>query len=174
MDFLLVHSDGSREIHECKGTSSKRTRLEVIRKGKVKLNHLAQLTSYMAHVEVTEGKLCVGYLEREDDKYVLQEERIFKITIDDEGRILVDSAPSGYRVQDQLAHMQAARQTLEKQELADRPDGWQAKWTSPCSFCPFKAACDKLDNMSPEEANEKKIDLAKESLEEHKAKKNVR
>lgn len=155
--------------HECKATTSKNTRREVIRKGKPKLNHVAQLVSYMIHLEVTEGVLAVGFFERdENEKFVLSEEKIFTISIDEDGKILVDGQPSGYRVQDQLAHMQAARGVLEQQSLAPRPDGWQQKWTSPCSFCPFKAACDKLDTLDPNEAKEQQIEIAREALEERK------
>lgn len=161
-DFLNEH-----EIIECKGTISKRVRLDVIRKGNVKINHLAQLVSYLIQLERSNGALIVGFYEQNEDKqFICTEHREFKITIDDEGRILIDGTLSGYRVHDQLAHMQRAAKHLAEGTLGPRPADWDAKYTSPCNYCPFKSACDKVDSGERSDP----LALAKEALDEHKLK----
>lgn len=161
-DFL-----NASEVIECKATLSKRARLDVIRKGNVKINHLAQLVSYLIQLEMTNGRLIVGfYQHNENNEFECTESREFKITIDDEGRILIDDTLSGYRVHDQLAHMQRAAKHLAEGTLGPRPNDWDAKYTSPCSYCPFKAACDKIDAGEQGDS----VALAKEALDAHKLK----
>jgi CRISPR/Cas system-associated exonuclease Cas4 (RecB family) len=154
----------SNEVIECKATLSKRARLDIIRKGNVKINHLAQLVSYLIQLELQQGRLIVGFYEQDQDKkFVCTESREFKVTIDDEGRILIDAQISPYRVHDQLAHMQRAAKHLAEGTLGPRPADWDAKYTSPCNYCPFKAACDKYDSGDQRDP----VALAKESLDEH-------
>lgn len=142
IDFLQTYPAGA-VIAETKGTISKDTRLSVIRKGAVKLNQLAQLVSYMIATETPRGKLVVGYYEKDGDAYRHCEGREFKVTIDDEGLILVDGTPSGYSVTDAIKHRQAAAGVLADNTVGSRPDKWDQPFGGPCRMCVFKDACDK-------------------------------
>jgi hypothetical protein len=155
IDFIV-----EGELQECKATISKRARLDIIRKGNVKLNHLAQLVSYMAMSDVHNGRLIVGYYELDGEVWRNCEQREFEITIDDSGRILVDKTPSGYSVLEQLSHMFAASKAVTERSTPERPMDWQQKWSSPCAYCAFKNACNKDGT----------IEQAKEALNEFKKK----
>lgn len=163
-DAIVKYSDGTKEVQEFKSTISKTARREVIRKGNVKLNQLAQLVSYMIQEECENGRLVAGYYELDGEDFICTEEREFVVKINDEGLILVDGEPSGYRVQDQLAHMQKAAQIIKDDVIGERPLNWQQKWGGPCSFCPMKNTCDKIDQgLSKEEA----LESAKQDIEQH-------
>ena len=144
-DFVCQESVGT-VVDECKGHTSKNTRRDVIRKGEYNVGYLAQLCSYMVRLRTQYGRLVCGYYEEDDlGRLHRQEERTFKVEIDDDGSILVDGASSGYGVADLLAHQTEAIRVLETQEIAARPDKAGLKFGGPCSFCPFKAACDSYD-----------------------------
>lgn len=145
-DFVCTIPNVGTVIDECKGHSSKNTRRDVIRNGEYNISYLAQIVSYMTRFRTQKGRLVCGYYEEtEDGALVRQEERTFKVEIDDAGGIDVDAVPSGYSVADLLAHQRAAVRVLENQEVATRPDKWNQKFGGPCTFCPFKAACDQYD-----------------------------
>jgi hypothetical protein len=147
-DFVCTIPNVGTVIDECKGHSSKNTRRDVIRNGEYNISYLAQLVSYMTRFRTQKGRLVCGYYEEtEDGALVRQEERTFKVEIDDAGGIDVDAVPSGYSVADLLAHQRAAVRVLENQEVAARPDKWNQKFGGPCTFCPFKAACDQYDTQ---------------------------
>ncbi len=155
IDFVL-----EGELQECKATISKNARRDIIRKGKVKLNHLAQLVSYMIMTQVSNGRLIVGYYELDGETWRNCEQREFEVEIEDSGRILVDKSPSGYSVAEQLSHMFAASKALADGSTPDRPMDYQVQWSSSCRFCVFKEACEK----------EGTIEQAKEALDEFKKK----
>jgi hypothetical protein len=161
LDALVTYKNGFVELHETKATSSKRVRGD-IRKGRIPINYLAQLVSYMIQLENGHGKLIIGYFEDDNGKLICTEKRAFIVNVSDEGLILVDGQPSGYRVSEQLGHMQKAASMLTEATTPSRPADWQQKWTSPCNYCPFKKACD--ENEKPT------VEQAKQSLEEHKLK----
>ena len=141
-DFVL---DGEI-VDEVKGHISKNTRRDVIRKGEYNVSYLAQLVSYMVKLRCPRGRLVCGYFEEDaDGSLIKQEERVFRVEIDDEAGIDVDGEPSGYCVADLLAHQRAAVRVLETGEIAARPDKWNQKYGGPCTQCPFKSACDKHD-----------------------------
>jgi hypothetical protein len=146
IDVLSAYEKAGVVLHETKGTISKNTRLSVIRKGKVKLNHLAQLISYMIAKETTKGKIVAGYYEQDEAGNLMhQEGREFKVEIDSEGAILVDGAPTGYSVFDQIAHRTAAAKVLVGDTVPARPDKWDQKWGGPCTNCFNRDNCDKFD-----------------------------
>lgn len=148
-DFVVQGKDGIF-VDEVKGHISKNTRRDVIRQGKYNPSYLAQLVSYMLHLRTQRGRLICGYYEEswEDEPYLVrQEERTFQVEIEDSGQICVDGEPSGYCVADLLAHRQAAVKCMESAQIAPRPDKWDHKYESPCTYCPFKAACDEHDQL---------------------------
>lgn len=145
-DFVCQVPGVGTVVDECKGHTSKNTRRDVIRKGEYNLSYLAQLVSYMARLRTQMGRLVCGYYEEDAaGALIRQEERTFKVEIDDEGVILVDGTSSGYSVADLLAHQKAVVDVLENQTVGPRPDKADLKYGGPCSYCPFKAACDQYD-----------------------------
>lgn len=145
-DFVCHGLTVGTVVDEVKGHTSKNTRRDVIRKGAYNVSYLAQLVSYMLRLRTQKGRLVCGYYEENDDgKLIRQEERTFKVELDDDGSILVDGVSSGYGVHDLLAHQRAATRVLEGQEVLGRPDGASLKFGGPCVYCPFKAACDEYD-----------------------------
>jgi hypothetical protein len=162
-DFVC-HSGESTVVVECKGHTSKNTRRDVIRKGEYNISYLAQLVSYMVKLRTPRGRLICGYYEEDDGgKLHKQEERTFKVEIDDSGAIHVDGCSSGYGVDDLLAHQRAAVRVLEDQEVASRPDKAHLKFGGPCSLCPFRAACDLYD-ASPT-GTEEFLQMAQEAVD---------
>lgn len=148
-DFVVNFPKAGTVIDECKGTISKNTRKDAIRNGEYNISYLAQLVSYMVRFKTQKGRLVCGYYEETHEaepKLVRQEERTFKVEISDDGNISVDGEPSGYCVADLFAHQRAAVRVLENQEVAARPDKWRQKYGGPCTYCPFKIACDKFDS----------------------------
>lgn len=134
-------------ITETKGSISKTTRREVIRKGNVKVNQLAQLVSYMIARQSPYGRLVCAYYERHPEtlQLVKCEERMFKIFIDDEGAVLIDGMPSGFTVEDQINHRKAAAKVLVEDRVGERPDGWTDIYKGPCCRCIHKDTCSRFD-----------------------------
>lgn len=153
-DFVCQVPNIGTVVDECKGHTSKDTRRSVIRNGEYNISYLAQLVSYMVRLRTQKGRLVCGYYEEDErGQLVRQEERTFKVEIDEDGAILVDGVSSTYSVTDLLAHQRAAARVLENQEIAPRPDKAAQKYGGPCSYCPFKAACDAHD-LSPSTTDE--------------------
>jgi hypothetical protein len=147
-DFVVEIPNVGTVVDECKGHTSKDTRRSVIRNGEYNVGYLAQLVSYMVRLRTQKGRLICGYYEEDENgEFVCQEQRFFKVEIDDEGSIIVDEVSSGYCVADLLAHQRAAVRVLENQEVAQRPDKASLKFGGPCSLCPFKSACDAYDKV---------------------------
>lgn len=145
-DFVCQVPGVGTVVDECKGHTSKNTRRDVIRNGEYNISYLAQLCSYMVRLRTQKGRLVCGYYEQDEaGKLHRQEERTFRVEIEDDGSIMVDGASSGYAVTDLLAHQAEAARVLAAQEVGPRPDKAGLKFGGPCSFCPFKAACDYYD-----------------------------
>ncbi len=148
MDFKTVR-EGLEEpiIIEAKGTISKNTRRDVIRKRGFNISYLAQLVSYMFEARTTYGKLKCGYYE-ENEAGELQEMEghTFKVRITDSGRIDVDGEPSGHNVAEMLAHQRAAARVIERNEIGPRPDKWNQKWGGPCTSCALARTCELVDS----------------------------
>lgn len=146
-DFVVDTVAGT-EVHEIKGHTSKNTRRDVIKKGIFNVTYLAQLVSYMFRVKTTEGKLVCGYFEEGENGAIIRvDSRTFEVEIDDDGDVYVDDEPTGYNVSDLLAHQRAACFVISTGEIGPRPANWNQKYDSPCTYCPFKAACDAHDKL---------------------------
>lgn len=150
---------------ELKSGTSKNTRLNVIRKGKLKLNQLAQLISYMVRKKTDKGFLYSDYYEKDKkDKWVRQEGVKFKIKLDSEGgiwykpeRTLFDKkgssnkafptepVKSDFTVHDQIKHTMAQAEMLSTQSIADRPIAPIENFNTPCDYCVFSDVCDMVD-----------------------------
>lgn len=114
-----------------------------------KASHISQVVSYMLQLEQPLAAVNWGHyraLQLDDGPvFNLAGEAEYKIELADNGQVLVDNTKTVYFAQDQLAHMQAAAKGLESGDWASlpRPYNWQAKFGSPCSYCPFKSYCDR-------------------------------
>jgi len=131
VDFVSYH-DGFRVIHECKTSQSKTFLYGVVRKGEPKLNHVAQIVSYLVHFGETKAKLVARYAPK-------NEERIIKIEVDDLGRILVDKRVYKYSLQEQINHQLLSAKVIKENLIWDRPS------TGTCRYCQYAEECLKWD-----------------------------
>ena len=132
-DYVLYDDEGPIVI-ECKGTGSKTAPTDIIKNGKYKINHLAQITSYFLHYGASRAELRVSYL--------CQTSRTFKITIGQDGMIMVDGKPSGFTMQDQLEHTRNAALAVTEGIVWSRPHTMKG---DPCKWCNHKDVCDRWD-----------------------------
>lgn len=139
-DFITT--DG--EVHETKASLSKAFLYSVIRKGKVKMSHLAQLVSYMIQLKLQKGKIITGFYKQDGESFLLKESRDFEVLVTDTGDILVDGERIGYSVIDQYLHTKLIAEVLISKEIKERPLN-DSKFSGPCAFCPLKNLCDKYD-----------------------------
>lgn len=148
VDFLT--HDG--RVHETKASMSKNFLYKHIRKGEVKLSHLAQVVSYMIHLQLPKAVIAAGFY---DEQKTLKEKRFFDVSIRDDGMIVVDDIPTGLEVKHQLAHLNAAVHALSTLEIGQRPENY-LEFGSACHFCPVKALCSSYDfgHISAEELRE--------------------
>lgn len=141
----FVTKDGV--VHETKATLSKNGLYGVINKGEWKVNHLAQLVSYLIQLEKTEGKIIVGYYEKENEQattFIQRGFRVFDVRIGSAGAVTVDGIDTGHTVSSQLAHRYAAASTLQSGAIGERPR-IDSPYKSPCAYCPLQATCDSYD-----------------------------
>lgn len=138
-DFLL-----EREIHETKGSLSKSA--GYVLKGKFKVGHLSQLVTYMLHWDKPIGRIVFAAYKEAGDAFKETGRRTFTITLGHGGGVLVDDLNTPYFVQDLLAHRNTAAVLLSERRVhPERPLNHDAKFGSPCAYCPFKTVCDKYD-----------------------------
>lgn len=157
-----VYEDG---VDELKSVSSKNVLRNVIKNGNYVTENLAQLVCYMMAFAKDFGRLIYTYYEDGevgiDKKTGAELERIFIVTIDAFGRIAVDSQVTKFTFNDLLAHQEQAALTIATGEVLQRPYRHDAPFASPCSFCPYKEACDAYDSGEISTANEF-VNMAKE------------
>lgn len=142
IDFLV-----GGVVHELKSSESK-SRLPAIKKGEWSTNNLAQTVAYMDQMNVTEGKLVYSYWVRDkkNGEYQKSLETPLDISIDNYGRIGVNSKPTQYTVYDLYAHQYHVIKVQRDDIIWERPHNYDLLWGSPCGYCPFKDACNKWDN----------------------------
>jgi len=131
IDFLS-HHEKFRVVHECKSSKSKNLLYKVIRKGEVKLSHLAQLVFYLIHLNETRGKLIVWYEPT-------NETRVFKVVIGEGGEIFIDGVRHTFDVAEQIQHQLLSAKVIKENILWDRPNG------AACKYCDYNKICTKYD-----------------------------
>ena len=132
-------------VRELKSATSEKTFTEVLKRGHYKPNNLAQLVSYMVTLEKVKGILHYTYYDKAQEDYIPTAVRAFHVTIDDDGRILVDDESSDFTVADLLAHRYNSAKWLVDPEVPPPPKGHLDKWRSPCKYCDFRQACNMYD-----------------------------
>lgn len=163
LDYFVSGPSGSC-VYELKSTESKNVLRNVIKQGIYKTENLAQLISYMIAKGTDQGQLSYAYMEKDkNDEYQIKAERKFKISIDNYGRILVDSKPSRFTVFDQISHTQHAAKVIKDGTIWDRPTGYQNAFGSPCQYCPFKSTCDSWDTGAIEKVDDF-VNIARSSI----------
>lgn len=170
IDFL--HTDGTNPtmVDELKSVTSKNVKREVIKNGMWVPENLAQTVGYMGEAKVSKGRLIYTYYEQDtnNQKWYALDERTFHVTVDDFGKVAVDSKPTQYSFYDVLSHRVSAAKVIKDGTVGPRPYRWELQFVSPCTWCPFKKACDKYDEGSIE-GTDAFVDYAKQcSVEERK------
>jgi CRISPR/Cas system-associated exonuclease Cas4 (RecB family) len=130
-DYISYH-DGFRVIHEIKSSQSKNTLYKVINKGEVNINHLAQLVFYLVYFNEIRGKLVVQYMPKFN-------RRIFKVTINEYGEVLVDGWYSGYSVENQIEHQLLSAKVIRELPKVIKPIG------KACTYCDYKDICEEYE-----------------------------
>lgn len=167
VDFIRNHA-GRDVVEELKSTESKSVISSVINAGKPKITHLAQCVAYMLQLKLDTGYLIYGAYknlnsesaEVKESDYEKIKERAFEILIDDQGRICVDMEPSGYTVGDLHNHQKLVAEHLVNDTVGERPDGANAAFGSPCTYCVWKPACDAYDNGGIERTTDSFVSYA--------------
>lgn len=114
-----------------------------LKKGKVNLNQLAQLVTYMLMGEHVNGALVVTVYQFNKDLTALEVkyEREFIVSIEDTGAILLDGSPLTHTVDDIRRFYKTLVKGLVDREVPPMPQNWTSKYGSPCNFCPIKEKC---------------------------------
>lgn len=143
IDFI---TEDPKTVHECKSTFSASTARDVIDLGKVKANHLAQMSAYFAAMGTTKGYLYVGRFQMVGDKLGCTKQRRFEVLVGDQGELIVDGTPTHYTIQGYLRWVKTVTKTTqEKQINIHRPVNLDQAWSSPCRYCPYSSVCDRVD-----------------------------
>lgn len=138
-DFC-VYSGTVRQVVELKSTSSK-NKLRELKQGHYTPENIAQLINYMIETEALTGRLIYTFYDNGTAKY----EREFTVSFSATGDILVDSALSGFVIDDAFHHRRLAINVQKEHRIANRPFNHNKPYESPCDFCVFKTACDVYD-----------------------------
>lgn len=136
------------ELIELKSTRSntKRTRL---RTEGPNTENIAQLVAYMVETETVNARLIYTYYGFDGRKKIpLKETYEFAVKIDDRGDIFINGQRYKFNVFDHLEHRGAVAGLDRSQDPGSipRPYGYAESFGSPCHFCPFNRACEKLDS----------------------------
>jgi len=162
-DFLTKHKT-DWVVHETKGTVSYNTYRKVIKDGRPKGNNLSQLVFYMTHFDTPYGKLIYGYYKEVGPMFKQVDSRVYRVTINQAGDIMLDGAHSGFTVADHLAHRVAAAKVLTEQCVWERPEGTEAG-EGACQYCIHKKACQSWD-LGALKTTEEFINEAKQNREQ--------
>lgn len=145
---VVLHPDHPqlRKIQELKSTESSSVLKSVIKDGKVNIQNLAQVVSYMVAEQCENADIVVTYYKRDKKSKVLKKdvERCFKIDLSEDGLIMVDSNSSGFYVANLLKHFRETAKAIKEHRVAGRPYS-SSPYDSPCSYCPFRNVCDLYD-----------------------------
>jgi CRISPR/Cas system-associated exonuclease Cas4 (RecB family) len=132
-DFV-VYDDKGPLVLECKATASKYAPKDIIKDGKYKINHLAQVTNYLTYWETDRAEIMVSYMGKES--------RTFQVGLTKGGQITVDKKDSGFNIHDQMQHTKNAAKALKENIVWDRPHTMKG---DACRYCNHAKTCLKWD-----------------------------
>ena len=146
-DFVCDTHKVGTVVHEKKSTFSKSARTQ-LRKGKAKLNHIAQLSGYLDELKSQRGKVFYSYYEKDENGVLTAKEDFdIKVVVTDKGHLIQNGEYFEYTMFDYLAHRKIMADVIEHGEVYKyRPLDWDSKFKSPCKYCPFSKACDNYDS----------------------------
>ena len=146
-------------LYELKSCTSDNTYKKVFIEGKYKKENLIQLATYLLMTETPEGYLCyTSYTDKiqyksldkvnEADIPQLAEESeretvFIHVTFSEDGKVLVNDADSGIKVENIISFQEAAINVLENDIVyPDRPEPFDSndRFTA-CSSCPLNTVC---------------------------------
>jgi hypothetical protein len=157
IDFITTDN----EIHETKATLSKNFLSSVIKKGQVKLSHMAQVLSYMIHTGIRKGELVTGFYTEKGETFEPGPSRNFTILASDNSTLIDGHTNFPYTIEHQKRYLESAIEVLETGlPHKDRPKNYLS-FTGPCRYCPLKELCKIYDKgkISPELFKQEGIDL---------------
>ena len=137
------------EIHETKGTISKRILRENIKRKTVVPSHLSQAVCYKMFGNYETVVIVLAFYEVNMQGFKKLQEVEFNIDIDHRGFILSNGTWTGYCAHQILEHAQSSAEYYKTNLIPPRPQDYAAKFGSPCHFCPFKDVCndEKFDSF---------------------------
>lgn len=139
VDFLLADS-----IDECKATFKKQLVTDAER-GVADPGHLAQLTCYLLEHGLSRGRLVYGwYTQKTDGTFHRSKVVYVQVEIDDD-RILVSGADRGYKASEIANSIVRLTKYLQSDLPAPKPSTASSKFRSPCTYCPLKDLCDRIE-----------------------------
>lgn len=140
-DFII-----NDQVIELKSSQSK-SRARDIKKGEYVTENLAQAVAYMVARNLDRGQLIYSYWEprKDDGELEFIFEYVHHISLDNFGRICLNSIPTKWTIYDLLAHQHHALKVQTEHLVWDRPNNHAQLWGSPCNYCTFKTTCDKYD-----------------------------
>lgn len=146
---LYPDSPADRHIVELKSTESSSVYADVIKRGKFKLENVAQLVTYLIASSCDNGKLIYHYYKRSKKTATLTktDEREFRITLDEVGRIFADGTYIGFDVSNVIEHYVESYRVATTETLPIRPYAHN-NFDGPCKFCPFADVC-KIQEIDP-------------------------
>lgn len=133
------------EVIELKSTRSDNKRRRLRNEGPI-LENIAQLIAYMVELEISYGRLIYTYFGTDKKTGApVKEDFEFATTIDQYGDIYVRGTRFPFNVHDYLSHRVLIGQPVTTVDDLPRPANYNKPFGSPCSYCPFKSSCEKLD-----------------------------
>jgi hypothetical protein len=148
MDYVLYPEDETlKRVVELKSTESTNVLREVIRNGKIKLENVAQLVTYLIAEKCVRGQLTYCYYKRskKDGSLTKMDSRDFIVNITDTGRILVDGVWSGFEVRNVIEHYIGSVRCVNSGILSSRPYNGKS-FDGACKYCPYSRSCDMYDS----------------------------
>lgn len=146
-------------VLECKASFSRKFLSDVIKDGKVKLSHLAQISAYYILTGKDKVKLLAGWF-KEGETPELKSERFFKIRCHDSGDIYLEKTFTGYNIKDLVTGALLVSNAIKNKDLMQRPEGAYS-WQNVCTYCKYHDLCNLVDSsgLSHKEAIEKSKEI---------------
>lgn len=152
-DFLLPTE---RLIIEKKSSESPSV-LTMLNKNLYKSENLAQIVLYMLITGFETGHLIYSYYKVSKSGikvYTPHVDKVYVVTIADNGNIQVDGKFSKYTVDDLVQHLMAQTEIFDAVEVPPRPANYDSQWEGPCGMCPFSKSCTAYDDGLVDTAEE--------------------
>jgi hypothetical protein len=142
-DFDIAYKDGP-VILEKKASTSDYVKKDHLDTGIPDSNHVAQLVMYLLLHKREKGHLHLSYYELspEQDAYVVAQEKVWLITVSEQGDVLVDGKQFGFNAADLRRWLVGAHDAITiANRIPPEPRLHSIPYKNPCYFCPLKDVC---------------------------------